>query len=116
MKRSVSKRPLTEVDPNIDREGAATKRLKAVLDRKRDEKNKLALDAMKPNAYLCISRPYWDFRDEHTTSLQRPNTRRSASGMRTRQSDLPEVLQKLWVEEENSAGRSGKPAVDFPKL
>ncbi|KAK5719379.1 hypothetical protein LTR15_007902 [Elasticomyces elasticus] len=95
MKRSVSKRPLTEIDPDIDREGAATKRLKAVLDRKRDEKNKLALDAMKPNAYLCISRPYWDFRDEHTKTLQRPNTRRSASGMRTRQSDLPELLQRL---------------------
>ncbi|KAK4890628.1 hypothetical protein LTR27_010667 [Elasticomyces elasticus] len=105
MKRSVSKRPLTEVDPNIEREGAATKRLKAVLERKREEKNTLARDAMEPDAYLCINRPYWDFHGEH---IVRDDVFESDEYP-------PDVVRRLWQDDEDSSRRAGKPATDFPE-
>ncbi|KAK5685226.1 hypothetical protein LTS10_003303 [Elasticomyces elasticus] len=57
--------PLTEMDPDLEHEGAATKRLKAVLEQRRSEKKKLAMDALAPDAYICVKRPFWDFKEEH---------------------------------------------------
>ncbi|KAK5726121.1 hypothetical protein LTR17_013023 [Elasticomyces elasticus] len=61
--------PLTEMNPDLEHLGAAIKRLQAVLEHRRVEKNpsqgKLAVDALAPDAYICINRPFWDFKEEH---------------------------------------------------
>ncbi|TKA66115.1 hypothetical protein B0A55_09839 [Friedmanniomyces simplex] len=104
------KRPLTEVDPNIDHEGDANKRLAAVLDARKSEKNPspnmVALNAKERNEYICIDQPFWEFKEEH-----------QALDEFRGDANPPRKLRQAWIKESEraSTGRKwAKSAIECP--
>ncbi|KAK5682264.1 hypothetical protein LTS10_005390 [Elasticomyces elasticus] len=104
-----SKRPLAESDPNIEpsakRSTASEKQSRGKgeqSDNDHEEEN-AQLDAIPPNAYLCTSQPFWDFRQEHRGERKFSND-----------PNPPSMLRKAFYNDKTKDRYFLKPASNFP--